>query len=159
MSQSDAEYKKLTSNCLFWSWQFSSLATFLVTSVRNFEKHSGKTISELPHSAEPFYFFPVNVLISLASVQTRLIVLVFTKTMFLSNSARVCVSADKAFSPHSEAKKQAMGPDDLRTSSMGRPVLSPYPISPRDMAKISHEQHMMHLNCKCDPFLSLTMCF
>lgn len=62
----------------------------------------------------------------------------------------VCVVAEKsrAFSPHGEAKKQALGPDDLRTSNLGRPVLSPYPMSPRDMAKISHDQHLLHFNCE-----------
>ncbi|GLD72255.1 nuclear receptor corepressor 2 isoform X1 [Lates japonicus] len=52
----------------------------------------------------------------------------------------------RAFSPHGEAKKQALGPDDLRTSNLGRPVLSPYPMSPRDMAKITHDQHLLHFN-------------
>uniref|UniRef100_A0A3B3U7X8 Nuclear receptor corepressor 2 n=1 Tax=Poecilia latipinna TaxID=48699 RepID=A0A3B3U7X8_9TELE len=47
--------------------------------------------------------------------------------------------------------KQALGPDDLRASSLGRPVLSPYPMAPRDMAKISHDQHLLHFN----PFPSL----
>ena len=64
----------------------------------------------------------------------------------------VCVvfvsEKSRALSPHSEAKKQALGPDDLRTSSLGRPVLSPYPMSPRDMAKISHDQHLLHFNCE-----------
>uniref|UniRef100_A0A3Q0SM03 Nuclear receptor corepressor 2 n=1 Tax=Amphilophus citrinellus TaxID=61819 RepID=A0A3Q0SM03_AMPCI len=46
-----------------------------------------------------------------------------------------------------DAKKQALGPDDLRTSNLGRPVLSPYPVSPRDMAKNSHDQHLLHFNC------------
>lgn len=79
-----------------------------------------------------------------------------------SHSDSVCVVTEKsrAFSPHSEAKKQALGPDDLRTSSLGRPVLSPYPMSPRDMAKISHEQHLLHLNCEFSPLLSgFIMCF
>ncbi|XP_055367301.1 nuclear receptor corepressor 2 isoform X4 [Betta splendens] len=52
----------------------------------------------------------------------------------------------RAFSPHSEAKKQALGSDDLRNSNLGRPVLSSYPMSPRDMAKISHDQHLLHFN-------------
>uniref|UniRef100_A0A665WKI8 Nuclear receptor corepressor 2 n=1 Tax=Echeneis naucrates TaxID=173247 RepID=A0A665WKI8_ECHNA len=47
-----------------------------------------------------------------------------------------------------DAKKQALGPDDLRTSNLGRAVLSPYPMSPRDMAKISHDQHLLHFNCE-----------
>ncbi|XP_063346347.1 nuclear receptor corepressor 2 isoform X1 [Pelmatolapia mariae] len=51
-----------------------------------------------------------------------------------------------AFSPHSEAKKQALGPDDPRTSNLGRSVLSPYPVSPRDMAKSTHDQHLLHFN-------------
>ncbi|XP_024131087.1 nuclear receptor corepressor 2 isoform X2 [Oryzias melastigma] len=51
-----------------------------------------------------------------------------------------------AFSPHSEAKKQAVSSDDLRASNFGRSVLSPYPMSPRDMSKISHDQHLLHFN-------------
>ncbi|KAM9744671.1 nuclear receptor corepressor 2 isoform 3-T4 [Menidia menidia] len=51
----------------------------------------------------------------------------------------------RAFSPHGEAKKQALGPDDLRTSNSGRPVVSPYQIS-RDLAKINHEQHLLHFS-------------
>lgn len=58
----------------------------------------------------------------------------------------------QAFSPHSEAKKQALGPDDLRNSNLGRPVLSPYPMSPRDMAKIS--QDLVHFNCESSSVLS-----
>lgn len=54
----------------------------------------------------------------------------------------------RAFSPHGEAKKQALGPDDLRASALGRPVLSPYPMSPRDMAKITHDQHLLHFTCE-----------
>ncbi|MED6272126.1 hypothetical protein CHARACLAT_027109, partial [Characodon lateralis] len=52
----------------------------------------------------------------------------------------------QAFSPHGDAKKQVLGPDDLRTSNLGRPVLSPYSMPPRDMAKISHDQHLLHFN-------------
>ncbi len=63
----------------------------------------------------------------------------------------------RAFSPHGEAKKQALGPDDLRTSSLGRPVLSPYPMSPRDMAKISHDQHLLHFNCESSPVLPVCL--
>uniref|UniRef100_A0A8C5ELJ4 Nuclear receptor corepressor 2-like n=1 Tax=Gouania willdenowi TaxID=441366 RepID=A0A8C5ELJ4_GOUWI len=51
------------------------------------------------------------------------------------------------YSPHGEVKKQATGPDDLRAPNLGRPVLSPYPISQRDMAKITHDQHLLHFNC------------
>lgn len=58
-----------------------------------------------------------------------------------------CTEKSRAFSPHGDAKKQALDPDDLRASNLGRPVLSPYPISPRDMAKISHDQHLLHFNC------------
>lgn len=46
----------------------------------------------------------------------------------------------RSYSPHNEAKKQALGPDNLRASSLGRPVLSPYPMSPR------HDQHLLHYN-------------
>uniref|UniRef100_A0A669CAY2 Nuclear receptor corepressor 2 n=1 Tax=Oreochromis niloticus TaxID=8128 RepID=A0A669CAY2_ORENI len=49
-----------------------------------------------------------------------------------------------------DAKKQALGPDDPRTSNLGRSVLSPYPVSPRDMAKSnqllkSHSHNLIHL--------------
>lgn len=80
--------------------------------------------------------------------------IVFCLFFFHSDSVCVVTEKSRAFSPHSEAKKQALGPDDLRTSSLGRPVLSPYPMSPRDMAKISHEQHLLHLNCEFSPLLS-----
>lgn len=53
----------------------------------------------------------------------------------------VCTEKSRAFSPHSEAKKQALAPDDLRAPGLGRPVLSSYPMSPRD-------QHLLHLNCE-----------
>lgn len=106
-----------------------------------------------------FFFLAVNVLIFPPSAgfgPASLHCSGFLKNLsvdfcFYSFGLCVCVAADKAFSPHSEAKKQALGPDDLRTSSMGRPVLSPYPIPLRDMAKISHEQHMLHLNCESRP--------
>ncbi|CAL1616291.1 unnamed protein product [Knipowitschia caucasica] len=52
----------------------------------------------------------------------------------------------RSYSPHSEAKKQALAPDDLRMSTLGRPVMSSYPVSPRDMAKITHDQHLLHYN-------------
>uniref|UniRef100_A0A3Q2YCC0 Nuclear receptor corepressor 2 n=1 Tax=Hippocampus comes TaxID=109280 RepID=A0A3Q2YCC0_HIPCM len=42
----------------------------------------------------------------------------------------------------------ALGPDDLRSTNLGRPVLSPFPMSPRDMTKISHDQHLLQFNCK-----------
>uniref|UniRef100_A0A3Q3GJR7 Nuclear receptor corepressor 2 n=1 Tax=Labrus bergylta TaxID=56723 RepID=A0A3Q3GJR7_9LABR len=62
-----------------------------------------------------------------------------------SSSPRVCSRSPSA--SDKDAKKQALGPDDLRTSNLGRQVLSPYPMSPRDMAKISHDQHLLHFNC------------
>uniref|UniRef100_A0A8C8K223 Nuclear receptor corepressor 2 n=1 Tax=Oncorhynchus tshawytscha TaxID=74940 RepID=A0A8C8K223_ONCTS len=52
----------------------------------------------------------------------------------------------RAFSPHGDPKKQAVGPEDLRATTLGRPVMSPYPMSPRDMAKLSHDQHLLHYN-------------
>lgn len=58
------------------------------------------------------------------------------------------VEKSQTFSPHGEAKKQVLGPDDLRTSTLGRPALSTYPMSPRDMAKISHDQHLLNFNCE-----------
>lgn len=61
----------------------------------------------------------------------------------------VVAEKSRAFSPHGDAKKQQLGPDDLRTTNLGRQVLSPYPMSPRDMAKISHNQHQLHFNCEC----------
>ncbi|XP_076852056.1 nuclear receptor corepressor 2-like, partial [Brachyhypopomus gauderio] len=45
----------------------------------------------------------------------------------------------QAFSPLADFKK-APGPDDIRAVSMGRPVISAYQLSPRDPAKLSHEQ-------------------
>uniref|UniRef100_A0A8C8K7Y2 Nuclear receptor corepressor 2 n=1 Tax=Oncorhynchus tshawytscha TaxID=74940 RepID=A0A8C8K7Y2_ONCTS len=39
-----------------------------------------------------------------------------------------------------------MNPGDLRATTLGRPVMSPYPMSPRDMAKLSHDQHLLHYN-------------
>lgn len=70
----------------------------------------------------------------------------------------VCLSrlADKsrAFSPHGDPKKQAVGPEDLRATSLGRPVMSPYPMSHRDMAKLSHDQHLLHYN-SCESHLGL----
>lgn len=65
----------------------------------------------------------------------------------------VVAEKSRAFSPHGEAKKQVLGPDDLRTFTVGRPVLSPYPMSPRDMAKISHDQHLLHFNCESSSVL------
>lgn len=55
----------------------------------------------------------------------------------------------RPLSPHGDAKKPALAPDDLRgvVSSLGRPVLSQsYPVSPRDMSKIGHDQHLLHFN-------------
>uniref|UniRef100_A0A3P9AIK9 Nuclear receptor corepressor 2 n=1 Tax=Esox lucius TaxID=8010 RepID=A0A3P9AIK9_ESOLU len=37
-------------------------------------------------------------------------------------------------------------PGDLRSTTLGRSVMSPYPMSPRDMAKLSHDQHLLHYN-------------
>lgn len=61
-----------------------------------------------------------------------------------------CVFAEKsrAFSPHTESKKHALGPEEMRAPSLGRLVPSPYPMSPRDIAKISHDQHLLHFNCE-----------
>lgn len=61
-----------------------------------------------------------------------------------------CVFTEKsrAFSPHNEAKKHALGPDEMRAPNLGRLVPSPYPMSPRDIAKISHDQHLLHFNCE-----------
>lgn len=61
-----------------------------------------------------------------------------------------CVFAEKsrAFSPHNESKKHALGPEEMRAPSLGRLVPSPYPMSPRDIAKISHDQHLLHFNCE-----------
>lgn len=36
----------------------------------------------------------------------------------------------------------------MRAPSLGRLVSSPYPMSPRDIAKISHDQHLLHFNCE-----------
>lgn len=58
----------------------------------------------------------------------------------------------QAFSPHGDTKKQTLGPDDPRTSNWGRPTLSPYSVSSRDMAKMSHDQHLLHFNSE-EPFL------
>ncbi|XP_057688811.1 nuclear receptor corepressor 2 isoform X2 [Corythoichthys intestinalis] len=52
----------------------------------------------------------------------------------------------QAFSSHGEVKRSALGPDDLRSTNMARPVLSPFPMSPRDMTKISHDQHLLQFN-------------
>ncbi|KAK6313068.1 hypothetical protein J4Q44_G00164150 [Coregonus suidteri] len=52
----------------------------------------------------------------------------------------------RAFSPHGDPKKQEVGPEDLRATTLGRPVMSPYPMSHRDMAKLSHDQHLLHYN-------------
>ncbi|XP_031426191.1 nuclear receptor corepressor 2 isoform X4 [Clupea harengus] len=54
----------------------------------------------------------------------------------------------RAFSPHAEGKR-APGPEELRgAAAMGRPMLSPYQLSPRDVAKLSHEQQqqLLHYN-------------
>ncbi len=59
----------------------------------------------------------------------------------------VVAEKSRAFSPHGEAKKQALGPDDLRTY-LGRPLTPPFPMSPRDLAKISHDQHSLQFNCE-----------
>ncbi|XP_054630962.1 nuclear receptor corepressor 2 isoform X2 [Dunckerocampus dactyliophorus] len=52
----------------------------------------------------------------------------------------------QTFSSHGEVKRPVLGPDDLRSSSLGRPALSPFPMSPRDMTKISHDQHLLQFN-------------
>ncbi|KAG5280933.1 hypothetical protein AALO_G00065610 [Alosa alosa] len=55
----------------------------------------------------------------------------------------------RAFSPHAEGKR-APGPEELRgaAAALGRPLMSPYQLSPRDMAKLSHEQQqqLLHFN-------------
>ncbi|KAG9354845.1 hypothetical protein JZ751_001558, partial [Albula glossodonta] len=56
----------------------------------------------------------------------------------------------RAFSPHGEGKKQGGGGEDLRAANLNRPVISPYQLSPRDMAKL-HDQHMLHLNPAYQP--------
>uniref|UniRef100_A0A3B3CAN1 Nuclear receptor corepressor 2 n=1 Tax=Oryzias melastigma TaxID=30732 RepID=A0A3B3CAN1_ORYME len=49
----------------------------------------------------------------------------------------------------------SMSSDDLRASNFGRSVLSPYPMSPRDMSKISHDQHLLHFNSESFPVVRL----
>ncbi|KAF7199803.1 nuclear receptor corepressor 2 isoform X3 [Nothobranchius furzeri] len=52
----------------------------------------------------------------------------------------------RSFSPHGDLKKQTLGPDDPRASNLVHPGLSPYPMSSRDMAKISHDQHLLNFS-------------
>lgn len=63
---------------------------------------------------------------------------------------RIClafVEKSQAYSSHGDVKRP-LGPDDLRSTNLGRQVLSPFPMSPRDMTKISHDQHLLQFNCK-----------
>ncbi|KTF82950.1 hypothetical protein cypCar_00017388, partial [Cyprinus carpio] len=57
----------------------------------------------------------------------------------------------RAFSPLADGKK-IPGADDVRALGLGRPVMSPYQLSPRDMAKFSHEQ-LLHYNPSLAPSL------
>ncbi|XP_016106852.1 nuclear receptor corepressor 2-like [Sinocyclocheilus grahami] len=57
----------------------------------------------------------------------------------------------RAFSPLADGKK-IPGADDIRALGLGRPVMSPYQLSPRDMAKFSHEQ-LLHYNPSLAPSL------
>ncbi|GAA6074669.1 nuclear receptor corepressor 2 isoform X7, partial [Tachysurus ichikawai] len=50
----------------------------------------------------------------------------------------------RAFSPLADVKKDP-GPDHMRAMGLCRPVMSSYQLSPRDMAKLSHEQ-LLHYN-------------
>ncbi|XP_064210111.1 nuclear receptor corepressor 2 isoform X6 [Anguilla rostrata] len=52
----------------------------------------------------------------------------------------------RAFSPLGEGKKQGRGAEDPRPANLSRPVLSPYQLSHRDMAKLSHDQHLLHFS-------------
>lgn len=59
----------------------------------------------------------------------------------------MCADKSRAFSPLADGKK-IPGADDIRAVGLGRPVMSPYQLSPRDMAKFSHEQLLHYNPCK-----------
>ncbi len=59
----------------------------------------------------------------------------------------MCADKSRAFSPLADGKK-IPGADDLRAVGLGRPVMSPYQLSPRDMAKLTHEQLLLYNPCK-----------
>lgn len=59
----------------------------------------------------------------------------------------VCADKSRAFSPLGDGKKVPVA-DDIRAMGMGRPVMSAYQLSPRDMAKLSQDQLLHYNPCK-----------